>query len=230
MGVTAENLAERYDISRQDCENYSAQSHHRASKNYKSIERELAPVKLRKGVLNKDEHLREEINAEDMKKLRSSFKKEGTVTPATASGVVDGGACVLIASEEFCRKHKLETLCRVGQGEVIGVDPKVMGIGPVPAIQGLLKKEGLSLDQIDAFEINEAFAAQTLACLKELKLSEDKVNLRGGAIALGHPLGATGIKITLTLALILKEQGLKKGISSACIGGGQGIALLLERD
>ena len=163
-----------------------------------------------------------------MAKLRASFKEGGVVTPATASGIVDGASSTLIASEDFCKDHNLKPMAQIMDGAVVGVDPTIMGIGPVPAIRELLKRNNLTLDDIDLVEINEAFAGQVLSCAKELNLSQEKLNIWGGAVALGHPLGASGNRITLTLARQLKEKNLKRGIAAACIGGGQGIAILIE--
>lgn len=230
MGITAENLAEKYKITREEADEFSVASHKKAGKAYEEghLQGEIVPFETRKGVVERDEHLRVESTISDLAKLRPSFKKDGIVTPATASGIVDGASATLIASEEFCQKEGLTPLARIVDGVVVGVDPTIMGIGPVPAIQALLQRNSLKLDDIDLIEINEAFAAQTLACAKELKLDLEKLNIWGGAIALGHPLAASGNRITLTLARQLKAKGLKRGIASACIGGGQGIALLIE--
>jgi acetyl-CoA C-acetyltransferase/acetyl-CoA acyltransferase 2 len=231
MGITAENLAEIYKISRDKTDNYSMQSHQRASKAYKEnlLSGEIAPVTVKNGIVTEDEHMRGDVSIEEMKKLRPSFKKDGVVTPASASGIVDGAAAVIIASEDFCKKNNLTPLAEIVAGSVVGVDPKIMGIGPSPAIKNLLEFKKLSIDQIDLFEINEAFAAQTLACSLDLVIPEDKLNIWGGAIALGHPLGASGVRIALTLARQLKHKSKKLGIASACIGGGQGIAILMSR-
>ncbi|MDA9189463.1 thiolase family protein [bacterium] len=231
MGITAENLAKKYSITRQECDEFSVLSHQKASKAYEEnlIQGEITSVALKKSTLNKDEHLREDANIEQMQKLRSSFVKDGVVTPASASGIVDGGAACLIASEKFVLKNKLTPLAEIVDGDVIGVDPQIMGIGPVPVIQNLLSKNEKKIEDIALFEINEAFSAQLLAVSKELNLPLDKINIWGGAIALGHPLGATGLKITLTLARQLQNKNLDFGISSACIGGGQGIGILLKK-
>jgi acetyl-CoA C-acetyltransferase/acetyl-CoA acyltransferase 2 len=160
-----------------------------------------------------------------MTKLQAVFKKDGVVTAATASGIVDGAVSILVCSEEFVKKHGLTPLAELGESTVVGVDPHIMGIGPVPAIQKLLAKTKRQLSEIDLVEINEAFAAQTLACAKELGLDLEKLNIWGGAIAIGHPLGASGLRISLTLARQLKALKKSRGIASACIGGGQGIAI-----
>ena len=230
MGITAENLAKKYSLTRQECDEYSLSSHVKAAKAYADghFKDEIAAIELKRGVCDKDEHLRPNASLEDMTKLRSSFIKDGVVTPASASGIVDGAASVLVASESFVKKHNLKPLARIVDGAVVGVDPSIMGIGPVPSIKKILTKQGLTVKDLDLVEINEAFASQTLACVKELELDQSKLNIWGGAIALGHPLGASGTRISLTLARQLKAKGLKRGIASACIGGGQGIAVLLE--
>lgn len=230
MGITAENLAEKYNISREECEQFAVSSHHKAAKAYEAghFTGEIAPFETKRGVFDRDEHLRAESSVEEMSKLRTSFKKDGVVTPATASGIVDGASSTLIANEAFCESEGVDPIARIIDGAVAGVDPTIMGIGPVPAMKMLLERNKLTFDDIDLIEINEAFAAQTLACQKELGFSLEKLNIWGGAIALGHPLGASGNRITLSLARQLKANGLKRGIASACIGGGQGIAVLIE--
>jgi len=230
MGVTAETLAEMYEITRDECEVFAVNSHKKTSNAYKEnlLQGELAPVKLKRGELSRDEHLREDVSLEAMKKLAPNFKPGGVVTAATASGIVDGAASVLVASESFVEKEGLTPLAEIIDGHTLGVNPKIMGIGPVPVIREMLEKNNLKMDEIDLFEINEAFAAQTLAVVKELNLDSSKLNIWGGATAIGHPLAATGVRISLTLARQLNELKLKRGIASACIGGGQGIAILLE--
>lgn len=230
MGLTAEKLGEQFQISREDCDNFSYESHQKGVKAYENnyLQGEITPIELKKGVCDKDEHLRGDVDIDQMSKLRASFKNDGLVTPASASGIVDGAASVLIASETFCKENNLTPMAEILDGSVVGVDPTIMGIGPVPAIRDILSKNSLSIEQIDLIEINEAFAAQALACAKELKLDMDKLNIWGGAIALGHPLAASGTRISLTLARQLKEKKSKLGIAAACIGGGQGIAILLK--
>ncbi len=230
MGITAENLSEKYGITREDAEAFSLSSHLKAAKAYEEgdLQGEIASFTTKRGEVSQDEHFRADSTLEGMAKLRPSFKEGGTVTPATASGIVDGASSTLIAHEDFCNQNNLNPLARICDGVVVGVDPNIMGIGPVPAIQALLERNSLSLDDIDLIEINEAFASQVLSCAKELKIDQEKLNIWGGAIALGHPLAASGNRITLTLARQLKAKGLKRGIASACIGGGQGIALLIE--
>ncbi|MBT3981330.1 MAG: thiolase family protein [Bacteriovoracaceae bacterium] len=230
MGITAENLAEKYGITREECDQFSLESHKKAAAALENghFKHEIAPIELKRGVLDRDEHVRAEVSIEEMRKLRASFKKDGTVTPATASGIVDGASTVIVASESYVNSKGIKPLAEVIGHSVIGVDPNIMGIGPVDSIRLLLDKTGMSLDQIDLVEINEAFAAQALACVKELGLDQTKLNIWGGATAIGHPLAATGTRITLSLAHQLRETGKTYGIASACIGGGQGIAILLK--
>ena len=164
-----------------------------------------------------------------MAKLRPTFQKEGVVTAGSASGIVDGASAVMIASEKFVKDNNLKPIAEIIDGAVVGVDPKKMGIGPVPAIKKILERNSLSIDNIDLIEINEAFAAQTVACAKALELDQSKLNVWGGAVALGHPLAASGTRIAYTVARQLQELDKDLGIASACIGGGQGIAVLLKR-
>lgn len=230
MGITAENLAVKYSISREEAEEFSVSSHQKVAKAYEAghFKGELASFETKRGTVEADEHFRGDVNIQDMAKLRASFKEGGVVTAATASGIVDGASSTLIAGEDFCQKNNLKPLARILDGTVVGVDPTIMGIGPVPAINTLLERNNLKISDIDLFEINEAFASQVLSCQKELGIDSEKLNIWGGAIALGHPLAASGNRITLTLARQLKDKGLKRGIASACIGGGQGIAILIE--
>ena len=231
MGQTAENLAHEYTVTKEESDAYAFESHQKANKAYAQglIQPELAPVKMDRIDCAKDEHLREDATLAEMQKLKPTFKKDGTVTAGSASGIVDGACAMIVASEEYVKKHNLKPLAEVIAGEVVGVDPTKMGIGPVPAIKNLLQKQNLKISDVDLFEINEAFAPQVIACRKALEIPTDRLNVWGGAVALGHPLGATGIKITLTLARQLQHLGKNYGISSACIGGGQGIALLIKR-
>jgi acetyl-CoA acyltransferase 2 len=235
MGITAENLAEQYGITREQCDEYALRSQQTwaAAHNNGRFDAEMAPVTVetRKGsvVVDTDEHPRPGSSLEALAKLRPSFSKSGVVTAGNASGICDGAGALVLASEEAVKQHGLTPLARLVQWHVAGVDPKIMGIGPVPAIRGALARAGLSLDDIDLIEINEAFAPQYLACEKELGLDRDKVNVDGGAISLGHPLGASGARITAHLVHELRRREGKYAVGSACIGGGQGIALVLER-
>ena len=188
-------------------------------------------IKDRKGketVIKVDEHIKDGVSKEGLAKLKPAFKKEGTVTPGNASGINDGAAAVVLASEDYVHEHNIKPLAKIVSWGVAGVDPSIMGIGPVPASKKALEKAGLRLADIDIFEFNEAFAAQSLAVVKELGIDKDKVNVNGGAIALGHPLGASGARITYSLAIEMKKRNLKYGLASLCIGGGQGIAIILE--
>lgn len=231
MGITAENLSEKFQITRLQSDEFSYNSHVRAAQAYKDglLQGEIAAVPLKKGVCDRDEHLRDDASLEEMKSLRPTFKPDGVVTAASASGIVDGAAAVIIASESFVKKEGLKPIAEIIDGFVIGVDPKIMGIGPSPAIKGLLAKNKMTMNQIDLFEINEAFAGQTLSCMKDTEIPAEKLNIWGGAVALGHPLGASGVRITNTLARQLVHRKLNYGIASACIGGGQGIAVLIKR-
>jgi acetyl-CoA acyltransferase 2 len=231
MGVTAENLSEKFEVTRAQCDEFSHASHIRAATAYKNglLQGEIAPIPLRKGFCDRDEHLREDVSLEEMKSLKSTFKTDGVVTAASASGIVDGAAAVIVASEAFVKQEGLRPIAEIVDGFVIGVDPKIMGIGPSPAIKGLLARNKMLMDQIDLFEINEAFAGQTLSCMKDTNIPYEKLNVWGGAVALGHPLGASGVRISNTLARQLVHYKLNFGIASACIGGGQGIAILLKR-
>lgn len=236
MGMTAENLAVKYDISRKEQDEFSLYSLEKAIKardNGRFAE-EIVPIvsKDRKGkdlVIEVDEYIRDGVTVEGLSKLKPAFKKDGTVTPGNASGINDGAAAVLLASEDYVLEHGLKPLAKIVSWGVAGVDPKIMGIGPVPASIKALKNAGLSLGDIDLFEFNEAFAAQSLAVIKELGVDREKLNVNGGAIALGHPLGASGTRITYSLALEMKKRNVKYGLASLCIGGGQGIAVILER-
>jgi len=233
MGVTAENLAEKYKLSREEVDQFalSSQQKWKAANDAGYFKAEMVgvPVKVKKQdvLMEMDEHPKN-TNLEALAKLAPSFKKGGVVTAGNASGINDGAGAVILASEAACSEYNLKPLARlVGYG-ISGCEPTIMGIGPVPAIQKLMKVTGMKLDDMDLIEINEAFSAQTLACAKELKLDMSKLNVNGGAIAVGHPLAASGSRITSHLVHELKRRGVKYGVGSACIGGGQGIALLLE--
>ena len=179
-------------------------------------------------MVDKDEHIKPEASTEVLGKLRPAFKKDGTVTAGNASGINDGAASIIVAGQAAVDRHGLEPVARIVSWGVAGVDPTIMGIGPVPAIKQALERAGLSLDDIDLFEINEAFAAQYLSVEKELGLSREKVNVNGGAVALGHPVGASGTRILLSAAYELKRRNAKYAVASLCIGGGQGIAVVIE--
>ncbi len=234
MAVTAENCAAKYGISREEQDRYAIRSQQLADKAWTEgrLGEEVVPVeiKARKGVelFAQDDHMRPDSTMEGLAKLPAAFSKNGCVTAGNASGIVDGGAALLLASEAGLKKHGLTPLARLTYWASVGVEPTLMGIGPVPATRLVLQKAGLALDDIDLVEVNEAFAAQYLSVEKELGLDREKVNVNGGAIALGHPLGMTGTRLLLTLVLELRRRKAKRGLATACIGGGQGIAAIVE--
>jgi acetyl-CoA acyltransferase 2 len=234
MGMTAEKLAEQYSITRSEQDEFALLSHTRAAAAREAgiFKEEIVPVTIttRKGevVIDTDEHIKEGGTLESLAKLRPAFKKDGTVTAANASGINDGAASVVVASEHFVEENGLKPIARIVSWGVAGVDPTVMGIGPVPAIKQALERANLHLEDLDLVEINEAFAAQYLAVEKELGMDREKTNVTGGAIALGHPVGASGTRVILRAAYELKRRGGKYAAASLCIGGGQGIALIIE--
>jgi acetyl-CoA acetyltransferase family protein len=237
MANTAELYGEQHGITRQAQDELALRSQHNADAAYKAgrIQEELVPVPLkdRKGepsgeMLTEDDHRRPQTTMEGLAKLKPAFGKNGTVTAGNASGIVDGGAAVLVMSIEEATKRGLKPMGRIVSWGIAGVDPKIMGRGPVPATKVALQKAGLTLDYIDLIEVNEAFAAQYLAVEKELGLDREKTNVNGGAIALGHPLGATGTRLVITLLHELRRRKKKYGLATACIGGGQGIAMIVE--
>ncbi|XP_049756147.1 3-ketoacyl-CoA thiolase, mitochondrial [Elephas maximus indicus] len=234
MAITAENLAVKHKISREECDKYALQSQQRwkAANDAGYFNDEMVPieVKTKKGKqsVQVDEHARPQTTLEHLNKLPPVFKKEGTVTAGNASGISDGAGAVIIASEDAVKKHNFTPLARVVGYFVSGCDPTIMGIGPVFAITEALKKTGLSLKDMDLVEVNEAFAPQYLAVEKSLDLDRSKTNVNGGAIALGHPLGGSGSRITAHLVHELRRRGGKYAVGSACIGGGQGIAVILQ--
>jgi acetyl-CoA acetyltransferase family protein len=237
MANTAELYGEQQGITRQMQDEFALRSQQRADAAYKAgrLQDEIVPVPLRnsKGEptgekFTEDDHRRPQTTMEGLAKLKPAFGKSGTVTAGNASGIVDGGAAVVVMSLETAQKRNLKPLGRIVSWGIAGVDPKVMGRGPVPASKLALQKAGLTLDYIDLIEVNEAFAAQYLAVEKELGLDREKVNVNGGAIALGHPLGATGTRLVITLLYELRRRNKKYGLATACIGGGQGIAMIVE--
>lgn len=230
MGVTAENLAKKYEITRGEQDAFSLMSHQRAAAARRSgrFAKEIAAVETKKGKVDRDEHIREETSAEKLAQLKPSFLKDGTVTAGNSSGINDGAAALVLATADYADRHDLEPLAAIVSWGICGVDPRFMGIGPVPAARQALHRAGLELSAMDLVEINEAFAAQYLAVEKELGLDRAKTNVNGGAIALGHPVGASGARLVLTLAYELAERGLRYGLAALCIGGGQGIAMIIE--
>jgi acetyl-CoA acetyltransferase family protein len=234
MAQTAEKCAAQYDVSRESQDCYAVRSQQCAAEAWRSgrFADEVVPVEIqtRKGttVVDRDDHLRPDTSLETLRKLPPAFSKEGSVTAGNASGIVDGAAALVIASGDAVKDHGLAPLARLVGWTTVGVEPSKMGMGPAPAIRKLLERAALTLGDIDLFEINEAFAAQYLSVEKELGLDRERVNVNGGAIALGHPLGMTGARLLLTLVLELRRRRARRGIASACIGGGQGIAALVE--
>src|SRR5947209_2325121 len=234
MAITAENLAEQYEISREQVDEYALRSQVAARRAQQEgrLAQEIVPVtvKDRKGnpvEITQDEGIRD-TSLESLAKLPARFRKGGVVTPGNASGINDAGACVIVATADAVQQHHLKPMARLVSWGVAGVPPEIMGIGPAPAIRQALKRADLTLEQMDRIEVNEAFSAQYLAVEKELGLNRDKTNVNGGAISLGHPLAATGARITISLIYELRRHHLKYGIGSACIGGGQGIAVVIE--
>jgi acetyl-CoA acetyltransferase family protein len=236
MAQTAENLAKKYGISREEQDEFAYRSHEASKKATDDcrFQEEIVPVeiKTRKGTIlvEKDDHFVPDTDPEKLSKLRPAFGKEGTVTAGNASGIVDGAAAVVLTTSELTKEKNLPALGKILSWGISGVEPEIMGIGPVPAIREAVKKAGLDLDKIDLFEINEAFAAQYIPVEKELGLDREKVNVNGGAIGLGHPLGATGTRLLLTVLIELRKRKKRYGVASACIGGGQGIAVVVEAD
>jgi acetyl-CoA C-acetyltransferase len=223
MGATAETLADRYEISREEQDRFALGSQQKASRADFSAE----VVKLEK--LDHDEHPRFDTDLGSLAKLPPVFRKNGTVHAGNSSGVTDGASSMLVVSDAAVREHKLTPMARIAGYAQAGVDPKIMGIGPVPATKKLLADTGVTLDQVDLIELNEAFAAQVIACDRELHFDSEKLNVNGGAIALGHPIGATGARITTTLLHALHARDKKLGLATLCISGGMGLAMLVER-
>jgi acetyl-CoA C-acetyltransferase len=236
MGETAENLARQYEISRDEQDDYALGSQLRAQAALESgrFEEEIVPLKIkgRKGEttsFTRDEHARSQTTKQDLAKLAPVFSKDGTVTAGNSSGITDGAAALLVMSEEALKQSGTEAQARIVDYEITGVAPEIMGIGPVPAIRTLLARQQLSLADIDLIELNEAFAAQVIACDRELKFVAERLNPNGGAIALGHPIGCTGVRVTTTLLHEMKKRDARYGLSTLCVSGGMGLALLVER-
>ena len=235
MGATAENLADRYSLTREDQDRYAVETQRRCEEATKAgrFRDEVVPVEIagRKGPtkVEADEHPRAGSTLEGMRKLPAVFRKDGTVHAGNSSGITDGAATMLVASGDAVKRHGLEPAARVVDWTVAGVDPSIMGIGPVPAVRALLERNRITLGDVDLVELNEAFAAQVLACAKDLELDLAKVNVNGGAIALGHPIGATGARIVVTLLHEMRRRQAKRGIATLCVSGGMGMAVLFER-
>jgi acetyl-CoA acetyltransferase family protein len=234
MALTAEKLAEQHGVTRKDADAYALRSQQAADAAFKAchLKEEISPVEVKQGkksiLVSEDDHRRPETTMEILEKLPPSFRKDGMVTAGNASGIVDGAAAVVLTREKTAKERGLKPLGRIISWGVAGVDPSIMGIGPVPSSRKALQAAGLKLEQMDRIEVNEAFAAQYLAVEKELGLNRDKTNVNGGAIALGHPLGASGTRLVITVLNELRRKGLRYGLATACIGGGQGIAIILE--
>jgi len=258
MGETAEELASRYEISRDEQDGYALRSQTRAAAAIASgrFDEEILPLEIRgsnptnrgpragipPGVVDRegsavgeaflfarDEHVRSNTTIEDLKKLVPVFSKDGTVTAGNSSGITDGAAALVVMNEQALKEAEAEPLARIVDYEIVGVAPEIMGIGPVPAVRSILGRQKLSLSDIDLVELNEAFAAQVIACDRDLQFDHERLNVNGGAIALGHPIGCTGVRITTSLLHELKKQKAKRGLATLCISGGMGIAFLVER-
>ncbi len=234
MGLTAENVAEKYKVTRQEQDEFSYESNRRAAEAQKNkvFDGQIVPVIIKKKKeeihFTEDEHVRADTSKEKLSTLRTVFKQDGTVTAGNASPISDGAAAMIVASEEACKEHGLKPAAFIMGYSLVGVDPAYMGMGPVKAVSTLLKKQGLSVNDIDLFELNEAFAAQAVAATKELGIDSSKINVNGGAIAIGHPLGASGARVLVTLIHEMTRRSAHYGVAALCIGGGMGIAMLVE--
>ena len=235
MGITAENIAEQYNITREEQDEFALLSQKKATAAIENNQfaNEIAPIVIKTRreeiIFDTDEYVRPNATLESLAKLRPAFKKDGTVTAGNASGINDGAACVILMSEARAKELELEVLAYIDGYASTGLDNKVMGLGPVPATQKVLEKLSLNIEDIDLFEMNEAFAAQSIAVTRLLSLDSNKVNTRGGAISLGHPIGASGCRVLVTLVHALINDNKEKGVCSLCIGGGQGIAMVISR-
>ncbi len=235
MGVTAENVAQKFQITRDEQDHFALKSHEKALKAQKNsrFNDEIIDYKIKTKKteinFNKDEHPREGINLEALKRLKPVFKKDGTVTAGNASGINDGAAAVTLMGSEEAKKRNIEKLVTIKSWASCGVDPALMGTGPIPSTKKALDLAGWKINDVDLFEINEAFAAQSIAVIKTLSIPEEKINVNGGAIALGHPIGASGARILVTLIHEMIKRDVKKGLATLCIGGGMGIAMCVER-
>ena len=236
MGETAENLAGRYEISRDEQDEYALHSQQRAAAAAAAgkFADEILPLELsaKKGatkIFARDEHVREDTTIESLNKLAPVFARDGTVTAGNSSGITDGAAAMMVMSEQALKDCGAEALARVVDYEIVGVAPEIMGIGPVPAVRALMARQRMGLSDIDLIELNEAFAAQVIACDRDLQFDHDRLNVNGGAIALGHPIGCTGARIMTTLIYEMKRRQARRGLATLCISGGMGIAVLVER-
>lgn len=230
MAETAERIADAYSISREEQDRYAAQSQMRAIENVSAFSQEIVGIRAADAIdLNRDEHPRADTTMEKLAALKSAFRKDGRVTAGNASGMNDGAAVVVLAGDGALNRLGLRSRARIVACATTGCDPAMMGLGPVGAIQKVCTQAGWDLSEVDLVEINEAFAVQTLACIRNLQLDETRVNVRGGAIALGHPIGCSGTRILVTLLHAMEDRGARRGIASLCIGGGMGIAMAIER-
>ena len=231
MGVTAENVAKKFSISRQDQDQFALNSQKKTELAFNNgkFDNEMIKVNHNGNLLDRDEHPRFNLKISDLEKLNSVFQNNGTVTAGNSSGINDGAAALLLTSLEHAEKKSIEPLVKIVSWASVGVDPSLMGLGPIEAVREATKKAKWRIDEIDLFEINEAFAAQSIAVIRELGIDQNKVNVNGGAIALGHPIGASGARILVTLIHEMKRQKKNKGCATLCIGGGMGIALCVER-
>ena len=231
MGVTAENIASKFKISRKEQDDFALNSQQKTqlSLEQNKFKDELVSVNLNGSILNVDEHPRKNLKVEDLVKLNTVFKENGTVTPGNSSGINDGAAAVILTSYDEAKRKSLKPLAKIVSWSSVGVEPSLMGLGPIDAVKLALKKANWKIKDVDLFEINEAFAAQSIAVIRELNIDENKVNVNGGAIALGHPIGASGARILVTLIHEMKRQNKNKGCATLCIGGGMGIALCVEK-
>jgi acetyl-CoA acyltransferase len=231
MGETAENVAEKYQISRAEQEAFAVKSQQKAAAAQKAgkLDPEIVPIETKGGIVDKDGIIRADTTAEILAGLKPAFDEHGSVTAGTSSPLTDGASATLVTSEAFAKANGLTILARIRSIGVIGCAPEIMGIGPVGASKKALERAGITADQLDVIELNEAFASQAIACIRDLGLDESKINLDGGAIALGHPLGATGARIVGKAAALLAREGGRYALATQCIGGGQGIATVLER-
>ena len=231
MGMTAEKVAEEYDVSRETQDEYALRSHQRAADATEEgrFDDQIVPIETDDGVVTEDEGIRHDTSLEALSQLPTVFKGDGTVTPGNASQISDGAAATLVTSREFAEERGLDVLAEVGMNNVAGVDPTVMGIGPVPATRGLLERNGRSIEDYGLVELNEAFASQTVYARDELGVSDEKFNVNGGAIALGHPLGASGARLPVTLVHEMIERDVERGLATLCVGFGQGASIEFSR-
>ena len=227
MGTTAEKVAERFDVSRDAQDRYALRSHERAAEATETgrFEDEIVPVETDDGVVTTDECIRPDTSLDALSELPTVFKDDGTVTPGNASQISDGAAAMLLTSRDFAAEHGLDVLAEVGDHSVAGVDPTIMGVGPIYAVRKLTERTGRSVSAYDLVELNEAFASQTIHCRRELGIDEEIFNVNGGAIALGHPLGATGARLPVTLIHEMRRRGASRGLATECVGHGQGMAI-----